>query len=205
MLFQHLSVGILPACPPQLKSVMRRPCLLPACGASARQRNYISSVERAERNISIRNIERIAAALDVGMVELLKDPDWPEFAERLKNAMREAGYEPCPSVLEKEFNARYRGCPVTLQEVSRWLKGSSIPEQGTLQLLAEWLNVEPHLSRFGEPAGQQAAPRQRWGAGIGYLEREVIDAFLKLPAAQRRVIRDVVLTYLRAGSASDPA
>jgi len=33
--------------------------------------NYISSVERGERNISIANIERIAVALDVPIPELL--------------------------------------------------------------------------------------------------------------------------------------
>jgi len=33
--------------------------------------NYISSVERCERNISIANIERIAVALDVPIPELL--------------------------------------------------------------------------------------------------------------------------------------
>ncbi|RDK04605.1 XRE family transcriptional regulator [Paraburkholderia lacunae] len=33
--------------------------------------NYISSVERAERNISICNIERIAIALNVTMAELV--------------------------------------------------------------------------------------------------------------------------------------
>lgn len=33
--------------------------------------NYISSVERGERNISIANIERIAEALEVQMSELL--------------------------------------------------------------------------------------------------------------------------------------
>lgn len=33
--------------------------------------NYIGSVERGERNISICNIERIAIALDVAMAELL--------------------------------------------------------------------------------------------------------------------------------------
>lgn len=36
--------------------------------------NYISSVERGERNISIGNIERIACALGVPMTELLADP-----------------------------------------------------------------------------------------------------------------------------------
>ena len=37
--------------------------------------NYISSVERAERNISIRNIERIAVALDVKMAKLVDEQD----------------------------------------------------------------------------------------------------------------------------------
>lgn len=37
--------------------------------------NYISSVERGERNISIVNIERIACALGVPMTELLADPE----------------------------------------------------------------------------------------------------------------------------------
>ena len=37
--------------------------------------NYISSVERAERNISIRNIERIAKALGVTMAELVSESE----------------------------------------------------------------------------------------------------------------------------------
>lgn len=40
---------------------------------SALHPNYISSVERGERNISIANIERIACALGVPMTELLTD------------------------------------------------------------------------------------------------------------------------------------
>jgi transcriptional regulator with XRE-family HTH domain len=41
--------------------------------------NYISSVERGERNISLCNIERIAFALGVTMAELVADktPDGP--------------------------------------------------------------------------------------------------------------------------------
>jgi len=37
--------------------------------------NYVSSVERGERNISIGNIERIACALGVPMTELLAEPE----------------------------------------------------------------------------------------------------------------------------------
>ncbi|MDH2916067.1 MAG: helix-turn-helix transcriptional regulator [Gallionella sp.] len=39
--------------------------------------NYISSVERGQRNISISNIERIACALGVTMPELLTAPEKP--------------------------------------------------------------------------------------------------------------------------------
>ena len=35
--------------------------------------NYISSVERGERNISIRNIERLALALEVSMADLVTE------------------------------------------------------------------------------------------------------------------------------------
>ena len=37
-------------------------------------RTYISSIERAERNVSIDNIERIATALGVGASDLLAAP-----------------------------------------------------------------------------------------------------------------------------------
>jgi len=39
-------------------------------------RTYVGSVERSERNISIDNIERLAKALEVDIIELLKeDPE----------------------------------------------------------------------------------------------------------------------------------
>jgi transcriptional regulator with XRE-family HTH domain len=41
--------------------------------------NYISSVERCERNISLRNIERIAYALGVTMAELVADDNLDDF------------------------------------------------------------------------------------------------------------------------------
>lgn len=38
-------------------------------------RTYMGGVERGERNLTLRSVERIAAELDVDPVDLLQDPD----------------------------------------------------------------------------------------------------------------------------------
>ena len=122
-----------------------------------------------------------------------------DFAQRLRDAMSAAGYEPRPAVLEKGFNSRYWGRPVTFQAVSRWLRGEAIPSQEKLQVLAEWLNVEPHVLRYGEVSSQAVRQRQkRWDDGIGYAEREVVEVFLNLPAEQRKLIREVIMAFALA-------
>jgi hypothetical protein len=122
-----------------------------------------------------------------------------EFAARLAAAMRDAGYEARPSVLEAQFNTRYWGKPVTYQAVTRWLKGEAIPAQDKLQAIADWLKVEPHVLRYGAgPIKAIQEKRKRWDEGIGYQEREVFEAFLGLPAAQRKILREVILTFVQA-------
>jgi transcriptional regulator with XRE-family HTH domain len=117
-----------------------------------------------------------------------------EFSRRLKEAMTAAGYPVRPIVLEREFNTRYWGRPITVQAVRRWLNGEAIPAQDKLQIIADWLKVEPHLLRFGEAIVKSVqAKRKRWDEGIGYQEREVFEAFLNLPAAQRKAVREIIL------------
>jgi transcriptional regulator with XRE-family HTH domain len=102
-----------------------------------------------------------------------------EFAQRLRTTMVNAGLEPRTGVLLNLFNSHYWGRSVTFQAVSRWLKGEAIPAQDKLVVLAGLLNIEPEVLRFG-------------------------DAFLKLPAPQRKLIREVILTFAKAhGTASD--
>jgi transcriptional regulator with XRE-family HTH domain len=128
-----------------------------------------------------------------------------EFAERLRDAMTTAGYPVRPSVLEKEFNSRYWGRSVTFQAVSRWLRGEAIPSQEKLQVLADWLGVEPHVLRFG--AGPIKAIREkakRWDEGVGHLEREVFETFLSLPTAQRKIVREVILAFAKAQTVAEP-
>ncbi len=126
------------------------------------------------------------------------------FAERLKAAMLAAGYEPRPAVLEREFNLRYWGRPITFQAVRRWLRGDSLPEQDKLQVLAEWLQVEPQALRFGAASAQRIQEtRSRWETALAGEEREVLQAYLDLPVAQRKIIREVIQAFALAGQAAN--
>ncbi|HQY07439.1 MAG: transcriptional regulator [Burkholderiales bacterium] len=120
------------------------------------------------------------------------------FAQRLRDAMQRAGYPLRPVVLEREFNTRYWGRSVTLQAVRRWLRGESIPSQEKLQVLAEWLKIEPQVLRFGDQVARSVREhRQRWDEKLTYQERETVDAYLQLPAPQRKLIREVILTFAK--------
>ena len=122
-----------------------------------------------------------------------------ESAERLSQAMLARGYEPKPAVLEKEFNQRYWGKAVTLHGVRRWLRGETFPSIDKLQVLAEWLQVLPHELRDGPEISHRISQRKkRWEEEIGYAEREVFEAYLKLPVAHRKIVREVILAFLRS-------
>ncbi len=122
-----------------------------------------------------------------------------EFAQRLKDAMLAAGLAPRASVLLNQFNTNYWGRSVTFQAVSRWLRGEAIPAHDKLLVLADILKTEPEVLRYGEAVRMSVQQKQkRWDDGVGYLERETFDAFLKLPAPQRKIIREVILAFAKA-------
>lgn len=122
-----------------------------------------------------------------------------QFADRLREAMTAAGYEPKPAVLEREFNTRYWGQGMTLHGVRRWLRGETLPSQEKLLVLAEWLGVPPQQLRFGSEVAHRVQQRRaRWDSGIGYQDRDIFEAFLKLPVPQRKVIREIILTFAKA-------
>jgi transcriptional regulator with XRE-family HTH domain len=126
-----------------------------------------------------------------------------EFAQRLRDAMVAAGLEPRPGVLLNLFNAHYWGRSVSFQAASRWLRGEAIPAQDKLLVLAEILRVEPEVLRFGQAVRHRVQERRaRWDEGVGYQEREVFDAFLGLPAPQRKLVREVILAFAQVHAKS---
>ena len=55
---------------------------------------------------------------------------------------------------------------------------------------------------YGGGRLQTQEHRARWDAGIGWQDRDIIEAFLKLPVPQRRVVREVILTFAKVHSDS---
>ncbi|WCM87798.1 XRE family transcriptional regulator [Acidovorax sp. NCPPB 3576] len=123
------------------------------------------------------------------------------FAEKLRQAMVAAGYEPKPSVLEREFNTRHWGKPMTLHGVRRWLLGETMPDARKLITLAEWLRMPVQELAFGTPTPQAREEAARWHVGLGYEDRELFETYLKLPVPKRRLAREVILAIAKAHAA----
>jgi hypothetical protein len=122
-----------------------------------------------------------------------------EFSQRLLTALDRAGVPAKPTVIEREFNQRYWGKPITLHAARLWLRGETMPTHDRLLCLAEWLGVEPAVLRYGDGVvARVREKRKQWDEGIGYQERELFELFLKLPVPQRKVAREVILALARA-------
>lgn len=121
-----------------------------------------------------------------------------KFAQRLCQALQQAGYEAKPAVLEREFNLRYWGKPMTLHGVRRWLRGEVLPTDDKLLVLAQWLRVDPRMLRFGEEVANQIKQEKTLYESAARQEREAIETFLELSPARRRLVRDVIMTCARA-------
>lgn len=125
------------------------------------------------------------------------------FSQRLTEAMKDVGYQPRPVVLEREFNQRYWGHPVSVQAIRKWLMGEVIPTQDKLQVLAEWLNVDPHWLRFGEKlSGSVQQQRKRWDANMTPQERQVVETFMSLPAEKRKMVGEIVFAFAQSQTKS---
>ena len=72
-------------------------------------------------------------------------------------------------------------------------------KQKIWKTVAEWLHIPPQNLRYGvelEKRVQQA--RTRWDEAIGYQERELFEAYLTLPVPQRKIVREVIFTFVKA-------
>ncbi|MCY6413239.1 XRE family transcriptional regulator [Acinetobacter sp. VNH17] len=121
------------------------------------------------------------------------------FAQRLIEAMQAQGYDPEPAILEREFNLRYFGKPMTLQGVRKWLIGTSIPSTDKIMTLAKWLKIPPDELTFGKEIKMEIEEaNQHWQHEIGFNEREIFEAFINLPTPQKKIVREVIVAFAKA-------
>jgi len=118
------------------------------------------------------------------------DKEKADFARRLRAALHDAGIEASAAVLEKRFNSRYDGAPVTAQAISGWLSGRYLPKQDKIRVLAAIVGMDPHVLQYGGKA-RVGEGRPAWEA-MTAPDRAMLDAFLALPLAQRKLVRELV-------------
>lgn len=123
------------------------------------------------------------------------------FSERLRAALRQAGMSESPAELVRLL-ARFGGEPVSQQAVSGWLNGRAMPRQANLRALARMLSIEPQQLQFGDDKRIREA-RGEWK--MNPHDQLAIDAFLKLPAAQRKLVRNLIEELARHQGAGKAA
>ncbi|WP_334177341.1 hypothetical protein [Pseudoxanthomonas sp.] len=116
------------------------------------------------------------------------------FSTRLKAALAAAGVSERPGELEKLFNLKYAGRPVTFQAVRYWLTGKTIPTQDKVDVLADLLGVDPYELRFGRKGARHLAePRLAWSANpIDARDRIAMELYQKLSDPHRKAVRDLI-------------
>ena len=91
---------------------------------------------------------------------------------------------------------RHNGKPVTFAGVSKWLKGTAMPSADKLLTLSKWLDVPPEELAFDKDIKKAIEQREaRWKEEIGYKDKDVVEAYLALPTAQKKIIRETIIEF----------
>ena len=76
----------------------------------------------------------------------------------------------------------------------------SVPRQANLVALAKMLRIDPRALQYGDPDGRNIREHGKaWK--VTAADQLAIDAFLALPSAQRKAIRDLIATLANARAA----
>ncbi len=117
------------------------------------------------------------------------------FGERFRAALKAQGQSESPKEIA-DLLPRYGGTPVSAQAVSGWLTGKSLPRQANLRALAKMLRIDPQALQYGDAGDRNIRePGKAWK--IAAADQLAIDAFLALPNAQRKAIRELIATLAK--------
>ena len=119
------------------------------------------------------------------------------FSGRLRAALQRAGLGESPVELVRLL-ARFGGEPVSQQAVSGWLKGRAMPRQANLRALAKMLSVEPQQLQYGDDGKRPREPRS--DARIDPRDQLAIEAYMHLPPAQRKLLRQLIDEFVKSAT-----
>ncbi len=115
-----------------------------------------------------------------------------QFAKNLKRIMVEMGLKPMASVLEPRFNLQNYGKDISPHGVAKWLRGESLPSYDKMITLAKVLNVQPNEL---QPDFKLKEEKQIKQEKIGYQNEELCKAFLSLSVEQKKIVREIILSF----------
>jgi transcriptional regulator with XRE-family HTH domain len=119
------------------------------------------------------------------------------FSERLQQALNTAGVAASsPTAVARKFNLLYRGEPVSVQAVRRWLEGTAIPAQDKLVILANWLKVSPEWLRFGEQAKPSRAASRAVSEQPVVYDAQALASLIELLCDEHRQVVSRIVTAL---------
>ncbi len=130
------------------------------------------------------------------------------FAKRLEESLEKRKKKPSATVLEREFNLRWRGDPVSSHAARKWLKGMSVPTQDKLQVLARWLDVPEDWLRWGIDPADEMTTRIDTGltppltaaqkrAAFSHEESSLQQDWRMLDARNRAIVRSIMDVLLK--------
>lgn len=75
------------------------------------------------------------------------------------------------------------------------MRGESIPRYDKVVTLAEWLQIEPSDLVYGFKIREKSNDELCWQQMIEQEDKKLLEAFVKLPVAQRKIVREVILAF----------
>lgn len=73
-----------------------------------------------------------------------------------------------------------------------------MPRQANLKALAKMLSLEPQQLQYGDDAKRVKETRGAWH--LDPRDQLAIEAFLRLPTAQRKLLRHLIEEFLKSGA-----
>ncbi|MEX2964745.1 LexA family protein [Microbulbifer sp. TYP-18] len=101
--------------------------------------------------LSVDNIDQLILDQPLCNTQLMVDTTQirKEFVRRLTEALADKGVKKNFGVTIHEELKR-RGAKATTQAINKWLNCESMPARANMQILADWLGVQPSWLQFGE-------------------------------------------------------